>query len=781
MPDYDFKLLSHYDFELLTRDLLQKERHITLESFKSGRDGGIDLRHSVYKNNTLIVQCKHYASSGYPALLRHLRNDECPKVEKLKPSTYVLVTSVGLSPLNKKEIIDVFTPHCETACEVYGREDLNNLLGKFPDIERQNFKLWLTSQAVLDRVFHSNVYSQSEIEVELIKMKLSSYVQNQSFFEGQEILNDLHYCIITGIPGIGKTTLAEILLIHYLDHGYQPIKITSDISEGFEMLNTAKKQIFYYDDFLGQTSLIDKLNKNEDQRLLRFIQAVNNSKNAKFILTTREYILNEAKNMYEKLEQSDFDLKKCVVDLASYTKFDRAKILFNHLYFSDLPRAYREAMLTDQNYMKIVDHRNYNPRIIEGMTDYLKKLEINSRSYVTSFIDNLDNPHNLWRHAFEHQLTNASRNLLLVMASMPDIVFIEDLNAAFISFHFSQAKKHNYSTDTKDFVNSLKGLEGNFIKIEQSDENTIVQFHNASIRDFLEGYITANLDIAQELLDSVLYFEQIKFLWNLLINRGDIDSLKYPLFPFSALLLKMMESSFESDDCHLTKYVYGSIYRDDFHYRRDNEVSFESRVLIAYEVAQVFQSDESIALFERLLNRLLNAYEHHRVGNKGMLLLLLARFSKNDFKDVPLKEECLETSKLNFMQELKLVDDFERFFDFREAFPTIVSQDDLKVMHDKFIEFYPDEVDDYTCEVEDIESVSYFAESLEKVASAFDVNVNKEMDLLASRCAELDEEQSRYEIDEEPDDDYRFESRGAETSETETDIESLFSTLLEES
>lgn len=780
MPDYDFKLLSHYDFELLTRDLLQKERKITLESFKSGRDGGIDLRHSVDKNNTLIVQCKHYASSGYPALLRHLRNDECPKVEKLKPSTYVLVTSVGLSPLNKNEIIDVFKPHCGTACEVYGREDLNNFLGKFPEIERQNFKLWLTSQAVLDRVFHSNIYSQSEIEVEIIKKKLSSYVQNQSFFEGQEILNDLHYCIITGIPGIGKTTLAEILLIHYLDHEYQPIKITSDISEGFEMLNTAEKQIFYYDDFLGQTSLIDKLNKNEDQRLLRFIQAVNNSKNAKFILTTREYILNEAKNMYEKLEQSDFDLKRCVVDLASYTEFDRAKILFNHLFFSDLPRSYREAMLTDQNYMKIINHRNYNPRIIEGMTEYLKKLEINSRSYVATFIDNLDNPHNLWRHAFENQLTNASRNLLIVMASMPEIVFIEDLNAAFKSFHFSQARKHNYSTNTKDFMKSMKALEGNFVKIEHSQQKTIVQFHNASIRDFLEGYITSNLDIVEELLDRVIYFEQIKFLWSLLIKKGDIESLKNPLLPYSALLLKMMEISFESDDCHLTRYVYGS-FLDDYYYRRDNEVSFESRVLVAYEVAQIFQSEESIALFERLLNRLLNTYEHHRVGNKGMLLLLLARFSKNDFKDVPSKEKCLEVSKLNFMQELKLVDDFERFFDFQEAFPAIVSQEDFKVMHDKFIEFYPDEVDDYTCEVEDSETVSYFSESLEKVASIFEVDVIKEIDLLASRCAELDEEQSRYEIDEEPDDDYRYESKGAESSETEADIESLFSTLLEES
>ena len=43
MPNYDFTSLSSYDFEGLVRDLLQEELGITLESFTSGRDHGIDL------------------------------------------------------------------------------------------------------------------------------------------------------------------------------------------------------------------------------------------------------------------------------------------------------------------------------------------------------------------------------------------------------------------------------------------------------------------------------------------------------------------------------------------------------------------------------------------------------------------------------------------------------------------------------------------------------------------------------------------------------------------
>ena len=79
--------------------------------------------------------------------------------------------------------------------------------------------------------------------------------------------------LLLAIPGIGKTTLAEILVINYLDMGYDLINISEDISEAYESYNPQVKQIFYYDDFLGQTSLEDKLGKNEDQRLIFFWRA----------------------------------------------------------------------------------------------------------------------------------------------------------------------------------------------------------------------------------------------------------------------------------------------------------------------------------------------------------------------------------------------------------------------------------------------------------------------------------------------------------------------------
>jgi hypothetical protein len=121
MSTYDFKQLSPHDFEQLARDLLQARDGIVLESFKSGRDLGIDFRHASSTDN-IVVQCKHYVGTGLRGLMSDLRN-EAVKVEKIQPTRYILATSVGLTPLNKNEIQSIFGSVLATA-DILGPDDL---------------------------------------------------------------------------------------------------------------------------------------------------------------------------------------------------------------------------------------------------------------------------------------------------------------------------------------------------------------------------------------------------------------------------------------------------------------------------------------------------------------------------------------------------------------------------------------------------------------------------------------------------------------------------------
>lgn len=217
-------------------------------------------------------------------------------------------------------------------------------------------------------MLEAGIFSDSEAHLDRVRLRLRRYVPNSSFDRARTLLDKHHYCIIAGIPGIGKTTLAEVLLADLVDRqGFEAFRIAHDLSEIRPVKNPKRKQVFYFDDFLGKTSL-EKLQKNEDQRLVELMEEVIANPNWRFILTTREYILNSARLRYEAFAQPSVDFKLCVINLSDYVRSIRAKILYNHIYFSDLSSPHKLALLQDRGYETILQHRNYNPRVIEYMT-----------------------------------------------------------------------------------------------------------------------------------------------------------------------------------------------------------------------------------------------------------------------------------------------------------------------------------------------------------------------------------------------------------------------------
>ena len=142
MPEYDFQTLSSIDFQILSRDLLQKKLNVVLESFGAGKDRGVDFR---LRDNSghIVVQCKHY--KDYAPLLQTLKKYEISKVQNLRPNRYILSISTSLTPDRKDELLRMFSLFCQSSSDILGREDLNNLLGLYPEVERKNIKLWLTS------------------------------------------------------------------------------------------------------------------------------------------------------------------------------------------------------------------------------------------------------------------------------------------------------------------------------------------------------------------------------------------------------------------------------------------------------------------------------------------------------------------------------------------------------------------------------------------------------------------------------------------------------------
>lgn len=510
---YDFKQLSARDFELLVRDLLQAEWGVNLESFKTGKDGGIDLRYAT-AGTDVVVQCKHYLGSGLRALMRAIQNEK-GKVQRLAPERYVVVTSVPLSPKNKDEIVRVFSGSILARADVLGADDLNNLLGKHPEVEGRHFKLWLASRAVLDRVLHNATVTRSELKAKQVYLDARRYVQSKAYPSALELLEEYGVVIVAGPPGVGKTTLANLLLYEHLERGYQAVVVQGNVKEGLDMFQAGTRQVFHFDDFLGATFLGDDaavLRENGDRAVAEFFRAVRSSPDARLIVTTREHIFAQARVRSERLREANLGEYRVVLRMRSYSTEQRAEILYNHLYFGGIPKRYLAEILRGDFYLHIVKHRKFNPRIVEWLSSYGRDRRVPVGEYRAFVRGLLDDPSEIWRHAYEREISDAARSMLLALFSLGGSAEQEHLSEVFAKLHEKRCREYGFVRRPEDFRNALRELGGAFVTLDEKDG---VRVHDASVLDLMNAVVGEVPGNAVDIVVAAHEFGQIERVWAL--------------------------------------------------------------------------------------------------------------------------------------------------------------------------------------------------------------------------------------------------------------------------
>ena len=755
MADYDFRSLSPHDFELLCRDVLQESRRIRLESFSVGPDSGIDFRYRTDTEN-LVVQCKHYAESGFDALSRVLKRKERKKLDALAPTRYILATSVSLTPQRKDAIQEILSPYCLTTEDIVGREDINSLLTSYEDIERKHFKLWLTSVQVLERVLHAGIFTDSTAHLERIRLRLSRYVSNESFHRAQALLEKTHFCIVAGIPGIGKTTLAEVLLADLVDRqGFKAYRIAHDLSELRPVKNAKSRQVFYFDDFLGKTAL-EKLQKNEDQRLVELIDEVAANPNWRFILTTREYILNIAKRYYEAFAHPPIDLTLCVINLSDYTRPIRAKILYNHIYFSDLPKEYKLALLEESAYEGILSHRNFNPRVVEFMTQSRRACAVAPTLYRREFVDSLDNPARIWDHAFRHQISESARHLLLVLTTLPDETTLENLEKAFWPFYEFRQKRFGFPTGPGDWDDALKELDGNFVKTGRIGKDIVVSFHTPSVRDFMEQFLQNSDSDVVDLLKGALFYEQYASLWS----------------GFRGHRYRGLERAKDEFVKALASDLYGPSARTVLTVNSQGVAigvtsispSNESRAEFFIRVVDDLESPLAAQLTESLLGSLGELWKGGSADRDDLVRLLdvlAERGLKQNEAPFIAARQCLLMSR-------ETTEDFRAAANFCQRYPEAVSVDERDGLKSQFLEFaseHPARWED------DPEWLRQVAADLEYVGERLEVNTQGFTQRLYERADEIENESAEQEAP------YDYEERWDSSDSHIDDVQGMFDGL----
>ena len=727
MTDYDFLVLSPNEFENISRDILQKKLSTFIESFTTGRDGGIDLRYSKGKNNNIIIQAKRY--KDFNSLYNHLKG-EVSKVTKLAPDNYIITTSVGLTPVNKDAIKTLFHPFIKKTADIFGKDDLNNLLSIYKDIEQKYYKLWLSGTNILEKVLHSKIYNQSAFELEEIREHVNLYVQNESFNKALNILKDNRYVIISGIPGIGKTTLSRILILYLLSNGFDEfVYLNQSIDDGYEFFSDGKKQVFFFDDFLGKNFFDRKYTPNEDNRIVKFIEKIKRSPDKVLVLATREYILNQAKNTFEAFRINNIEIAKCVLDLSSYTNLIKAQIIYNHLFFADVPANHLEDLVHEipgdwlkrKNYSQLIVHRNYNPRIIETIIQRRVWEHCPANQFTTVFKSFLDNPESVWLYAFENSLDKFSQYALIVLLSMGTPVTIADWEKALNEFIIVNSYKFQISYDSIKFERALRELENTFIKTQKDSYSTIiVEYQNPSIQDFLVNYLKDKKDLMSSIIDSFIFTNQFFTIFSTIASDDTEKNRKILLDEKMAksMAVRLIKVYAELRSCRASKYSYGK-GDSTYFWSSDSNYKYEFLNKIYVEIGDSLEVlDLVYSEFQK--NIYIDDLSYLEQRSYFDLLQALDR-SKLKYEEERLID--LHLQKLIWLDNLEIFSKFETIFP--EAYQKVVSNTSFK---DKILKIVSSELS--STEDSDLDSLR---NQLEDVQILYDISLEEQLDILETK------------------------------------------------
>lgn len=568
---FNFQNINDYEFETIAKDILEVLFGYEFNTFAKGRDGGIDV--ATFLNDKIIGQAKHYLDSNIPSLINTLKKER-KNLQNLGVEDYYIFTSRKLSQKRIKELYEHFKEYMVSPNNIFDGNKIDALLqnDEYSEVVRKHYKLWIVSTGILEQINNKDVFIDVEVLMDEIEHDIEKFVYTDAYASSRKKLDDKNILILVGEPGIGKTTLSKQLLLEYAHYNYSILFSSSNSISSIKKSissNPNKKELIFIDDFLGQHYL--HLSEDKPNEIKSLIGYIKKNENKILLMNSRIAILNEAerRNIDFLHYMRNFKNSIYTVDVHDITPLQRATILYNHIYFSDIPAKYFMAIRKDRRYYNIINHRNYNPRIIEYVTEEENYSRIKSNIYYQFIMEQLENPYNVWNDEIENRLDAVDRELLYALYSLTDsFIPIDNLQNAYNRLIING----NYDFSKDNFKSSLIRLTKSVLKRVEINDIEHIGVINPSINDYLYSKIKVNSIIVKHIVDNAYYLKQVRKMAELsnkitvpltrkLISSGDflnlesepysihyemirvINDYKIPVDSILSMIIRVMKSS----------------------------------------------------------------------------------------------------------------------------------------------------------------------------------------------------------------------------------------------
>lgn len=287
----------------------------------------------------------------------------------------------------------------------------------------------------------------------------------------------------------------------------------------------------------------------------------------------------------------------------------------------------------------------------------------------------MEHPARIWDHAFRHQISEAARHLLLVLGTLPDEVLLNDLEIAFWAFYRLRQKKFGFSTTSGDWNNALKELDGSFVTTKRIGEDLFATFHNPSIRDYIEDFLSNSEGDVEDLICGSHFYEQYTRIW------GGRHGQRYRgVDRHRELFLQEFHGHIFGPSASTIRHVNSDGLTIGLHHRT---ISNESRTRFLVQVVNEINGPEAHQLLNSIITQLEEQWNVGQADKEDLVLLL------GDLTDRGLKtnDEPFQAAQQCISSKIEEIDDFRAIASFTEKYPNILTSTDMDLLRIKFGEF----------------------------------------------------------------------------------------------
>ena len=534
--------LDEESFECFANDLCSSIFGKKIHGFSRGRDSGIDGIDDI-KNPSIIIQAKRwtlYKTTAYKAI-----SSEIEKIKKTihekqwkKPIKYVIVTSAGLSPDVQNKLRNNYGDLLSEDKCLLDAARINQYSSdpNLQDVYRRYNLIDSNLATVLQRDRLKSLPS------DYLELEPQYFVETDFFDEAFHIVMEKHILLVHGNPGVGKTTLCKMLGYVFANRSLNksdkskctkvvwrsPDEMSKIVREydanfGNSGNQVPEKQFFVViDDFLGSNSLTTDF--SQMQSLNKLLNRVRMYRNLFIVLNSRTQILESAKDEFQDFFanlQRGYTSVIDMLDMSNYTRVDKAKLLRVNLereYFYSTSQE-QEALEENYQYLRdcytadsgdhtnlkvynqIIDHRNFNPRLIEYISQKIKKQKYDDPRGLLQFIrQTLDKPARIYDPLFNRMTTDEKWILQCLYTFDERTIPVEKLITAIEPF----------VSRTFDPFPVLQKLEYSWIRFEKvSLGKSRVGFANPSIRDYLAAKDTTT-NFSKDIVEKAIFIDQLE-------------------------------------------------------------------------------------------------------------------------------------------------------------------------------------------------------------------------------------------------------------------------------